>query len=266
MSALTLFLALSGCAAQPTVQLPVEVTRVVMQEVEVTREIVRVETQVVVVTATQEPAPPSVVPTIEPTATAAPTAIPEPTPVPEPTIAQPLADGEWVDGEIIRTVRIYDIPNEFEGKEVATAEPGIPVRVLYRGGQWYYVESARTSDAEPGWVYKDWLKIAPEDEARIQPFPRPLPVLVTRLTQTYRDGKDVWTGTVMNVGSQTAYDVQMEITLSGSVGTTETLNERRASFVDSRNLEPGQSSNFVVVTDWLGQSVYYSYKVLWTER
>lgn len=98
----TITMMLAACGAQPAAQAPVEVTRVVVQEV--TREVVRVETRVVVVTATPEP----VTPTPEPAAaTAAPTAVAlQPTTAPTPTAIRGLAPGEWVKGEIIRKIRI----------------------------------------------------------------------------------------------------------------------------------------------------------------
>jgi len=271
--ALALLLVLSGCAAQPVVQMPVEVTRVVQQEV--TREVVRVQTQVVVVTATPEPAPPTVAPKLEPTATSAPTvapeptAIPEPTAVPAPTAASPLEPGEAVPGQIVRTIRIFDIPNEFEGKEVISADPGSTIDVLYRGGQWYQVQGESTSgDSFTGWVYKDWIKIAPEDEARLGPNPDPLPVVVSKVNSTLgNDGRWYWSGTVMNIGSQTAYDVQVEIQLNGFVAGSETVNDRQSVFVKTRNLDPGQSATFMVSTKYAsGREVTYSSRVLWTER
>jgi len=271
--ALALLLVLSGCAAQPVVQMPVEVTRVVQQEV--TREVVRVQTQVVVVTATPESAPPTVAPKLEPTATSAPTvapeptAIPEPTAVPAPTAAPPLEPGEAVPGQIVRTIRIFDIPNEFEGKEVISADPGSTIDVLYRGGQWYQVQGESTSgDSFTGWVYKDWIKIAPEDEARLEPNPDPLPVVVSKVNSTLgNDGRWYWSGTVMNIGSQTAYDVQVEIQLNGFVAGSETVNDRQSVFVKTRNLDPGQSATFMVSTKYAsGREVTYSSRVLWTER
>jgi len=271
--ALALLLVLSGCAAQPVVQMPVEVTRVVQQEV--TREVVRVQTQVVVVTATPEPAPPTVAPKLEPTATSAPTvapeptAIPEPTAVPAPTAAPPLEPGEAVPGQIVRTIRIFDIPNEFEGNEVISADPGSTIDVLYRGGQWYQVQGESTSgDSFTGWVYKDWIKIAPEDEARLGPNPDALPVVVTKITQTVgNDGKKYWSGTVMNIGAKAAYDVKVEIQLNGYVAGSETVFDRQSTFVATRNLEPGQAAKFVVATNFTYRDeATYSHQALWTER
>lgn len=99
-------------------------------------------------------------------------------------------------GEIIRRIRIYDIPNEYEGREVTNADPGAMVRVLYRGGQWYQIEwETRRGATITGWVYKDWIRIAPEDEARLQPRPQALPVIVSKITQIVgRDGKKYWSG------------------------------------------------------------------------
>ncbi len=282
--ALALFLTLTGCSAQPAAQAPVEVTRVVKQEV--TREVVAVHTQVVVVTATPEPASPTLAATLEPTATSTPTAepeptaTPEPTAVPEPTVAEvptvvpdptavsALESGEWVPGEIIRKVRVYDIPNESAGHEVINASPGDSVRVIHRGGQWYQVQGESASgETVTGWVYKDWIKIAPGDEVRLQPNPAPLPVLVSKIAQSRSNGYEFWSGTVMNLGAKTAYDVQVEITIRGSVGSTETRAAQGVAFVATRNLEPGKSAKFRVQTEWIvSDSVYYDYKVLWTER
>ncbi len=261
----TITMMLAACGAQPAAQAPVEVTRVVVQEV--TREVVRVETRVVVVTATPEP----VTPTPEPAAaTAAPTAVAlQPTTAPTPTAIRGLAPGEWVKGEIIRKIRIYNIPNEYEGLEVINADPGTPVRVLYRGGQWYHIEGETTSGAMiDGWVYKDWIRIAPEDETRLRPHPQALPVIVSKITQTVgRDGKKYWSGTVMNIGAKTAYDVQVEISIRGQVGDTETLAARGTAFVTTRNLEPGQSAKFTVQTAWIAdRNVFYSHEVRWTEK
>ena len=107
-------MALAACGVQPAAQAPTEVTRVVVQEV--TREVVRVETRVVVVTATPEP----VTPTSEPTAAIEPTATPAPEPTAAPTAISALAPGEWVRGEIIRKIRIYDSPE----KRSTRASPG----------------------------------------------------------------------------------------------------------------------------------------------
>lgn len=135
--------ALTACSIQPAAQAPVEVTRVVVQEV--TREVVRVETRVVVVTATPEP----VTPTSEPTAVVEPAAT---APTVAPTAIRALAPGEWVRGEIIRKIRIYDIPNEYEGREVSNADPGTLVRVLHRGGQWYQIEGETTTGIPIIWM------------------------------------------------------------------------------------------------------------------
>ncbi|MCS6840228.1 MAG: hypothetical protein NZ699_03950 [Roseiflexus sp.] len=180
----TMIMTLAACGAQPAAQAPIEVTRVVVQEV--TREVVRVETRVVVVTATPEP----VAPTSEPTAATA-TVAPRSAMAPTPTALRALAPGEWVKGEIIRKIRIYDIPNEYEGREVTNAEPGTQVRVLYRGGQWYHIEG-ETAGGIPvnGWVYKDWIRIVPEDEARLQPHPQALPVIVSKITQFGRERRE----------------------------------------------------------------------------
>ncbi len=270
---LALLLTLAGCGAPPAAQSPVEVTRVVQQEV--TREVVAVHTQVVIVTATPEPASPTAVATLEPTATEAPTAAPEPTAteaptaVPEPTAVPLLPEGETVPGRIMRTIRVLDIPNEAEGKMVINAVPGNTVDILYRGGQWYQVQGKSDSgDTVTGWVYKDWIKIAPEDEVRLQPNPAPLPVLITKITQTIgNDGRDYWSGSVMNIGAKTAYDVQMEIQLTGYAGGSQTVADRQSAFVKTRNLEPGQSAKFVVVTRLYSHNdAHYTYKVLWTER
>ncbi len=256
-------MALAACGVQPAAQAPTEVTRVVVQEV--TREVVRVETRVVVVTATPEP----VTPTSEPTAALEPTVMPAPEPTAAPTAISALAPGEWVRGEIIRKIRIYDIPNEYEGREVTNADPGARVRVLHRGGQWYQIEG-ETSIGVPinGWVYKDWIRIAPEDEARLQPYPRALPVIVSKITQMVgRDGKEYWSGVVMNIGAKTAYDVQVEISIRGQVGDTETLAARGTAFAATRNLEPGQSAKFTVQTALVTDpNVFYSHEVRWTER
>ncbi|NNJ09172.1 hypothetical protein EKD04_002395 [Chloroflexales bacterium ZM16-3] len=272
--ALALTLVLSGCAAAaPTIQMPVEVTRVV--QMEVTREVMAVQTQIVVVTATSERALPTTVPTREPTVVSAPTAmpeptaIPEPTAVPEPTAAPPLPEGESVPGQIMRTIRIFDIPNEFEGREVISADPGVTIDVLYRGGQWYQVQGeSKSGNSFTGWVYKDWMSIAPEDAARLQPYPDALPVVVTKITQTVgNDGYKYWTGSIMNIGAKTAYDVQMEISLNGQIGDTETRVDRGTAFVATRNLEPGQAAKFTVRTAWVRTGdAYYDYQVLWTAR
>lgn len=58
---------LSACGVLPVTQTPVEVTRVVVVVQEVTREVIRVETRMVVATATPEP----LSPTLESTTTAA---------------------------------------------------------------------------------------------------------------------------------------------------------------------------------------------------
>lgn len=262
----TVMMTLAACGVQPAAQAPVEVTRVVVQEV--TREVVRVETRVVVVTATPEPVTPTPEPaaaTVPPTAAAA----PQTTTAPTPTAIRALAPGEWVKGEIIRKIRIYDIPNEYEGREVTNAEPGTRVRVLYRGGQWYHIEG-ETSLGIPvnGWVYKDWIRIAPEDEARLQPHPQALPVIVSKITQTVgRDGKKYWSGVVMNIGAKTAYDVAVEISIRSQVGDTETLAARGTAFVATRHLEPGQSARFTVQTAWIvNPNVFYSHEVRWTEK
>lgn len=267
--ALAMLVVLSGCTAPSVANVPVEVTRVVKQEV--TREVVRVQTQVVVVTATPEEA--ESVAFVEPTNTQEPTSEPTTQPVPtvaaEPTSAPALAVGEYVPGKILRTIRVYDIPNEHEGKEVINADPGITVHVLYRGGQWYQIEAVSTGgETVTGWVYHDWISIAPADEARLQPNPDPLPVVVSKITQTVgNDGKKYWTGTVMNVGAKRASDVQVEISLNGQVGDTATRADRGTAFVATRNLEPGQASKFTVQTDWVrGDNVYYDFRVLWTAQ
>ncbi|MGC9038710.1 MAG: hypothetical protein ACP5MJ_04310 [Roseiflexus sp.] len=218
-------------------------------------------------TATPEP----VTPTPElAAATAAPTAVAlQPTTAPTPTAIRALAPGEWVKGEIIRKTRIYDIPNEHEGREVINAEPGTLVRVLYRGGQWYHIGGETTGGKIiDGWVYKDWIRIAPEDEARLQSHPQVLPVIVSKITQTVgRDGKKYWAGTVMNIGAKTAYDAAVEISIRSQVGDTETLADRGTAFVTKRNLEPGQSARFTVQTAWItDRNVFYSHEVRWTEK
>ena len=167
----------------------------------------------------------------------------------------------------MRTIRVLDVPNEAEGKEVISADPGTTVDVLYRGGQWYQVQGKLAGETVKGWVYKDWIKIAPEDEVRLQTNPAPLPVLVSKIAQSRSNGYEYWSGTVMNVGAKTAYDVQVEITIRGSVGDTETRAAQGVAFVATRNLDPGKSAKFTVQTKWVpSDGVYYDYKVLWTER
>jgi len=169
----------------------------------------------------------------------------------------------------MRTIRILDIPNEAEGQEVTTAEPGVTVEVLYRGGQWYQIQGESASgETVTGWVYKDWIKIAPEDEVRLQPNPNPLPVIVSKITQKLgNDGKKYWSGTVMNIGMQTAYDVQVEITLNGFVAGSKTIFDRQSAPVATRNLKPGQSAKFVVTTAFAYRSeATYSYGVHWTAQ
>lgn len=278
--ALPLIMILTACgAAQPVAQV-VEVTRVV------TRVVPQIATKIVIVTATPKlsdvtgaltgASEPTAVaePVPEPTAApeppvAQPTSVPEPTVV-EPTAApEPLAQGDTVPGTIIRTIRVFDIPNEFEGIEVITAKPGDIAQILYRGSQWYQIQGVSTTGEEfKGWVYRDWITIAPEDAARIQAYPEALPVIVTKITQTVgNDGKKYWTGKVMNIGAKPAGDVQVEISLNGQVGDTETRADRGQAFATVRNLDPGQVSTFKVQTAWVqGDNVFYSYKVLWTAR
>ena len=172
-------------------------------------------------------------------------------------------------GEIIQKIGIYDIPNESEGHEVINASPGTSVRVLHRGGQWYQVEGKATDGtAVQGWVYKDWIRIAPEDEVRIQPNPSPLPVITSKITQSVgSDGKKYWSGTVMNIGTKIAYDVQVEITINGYVTGSQTIVDRQSAFVATHTMDPGQSAEFVVTTvSDNGNDAGYSYDVRWTEQ
>jgi hypothetical protein len=102
----------------------------------------------------------------------------------------------------------------------------------------------------------------------VQQYPDPLPVVVTKIKQTIgNDGKKYWTGKVMNIGAKAAYDVQVEISLNGQIGDTETRADRGESFVSTRNLEPNQEATFNVQTAWFpGNEVFYDYRVLWTAR
>lgn len=156
-----------------------------------------------------------------------------------------------------------------QGRLAALTPHHILFTNLSRGGQWYQIEGETSAgETVTGWVYKDWINIAPEDEIRLQPNPEPLPVVVSEITTTIGDDwKQYWSGTVMNIGSKTAYDVQVEISLNGQVGDTETLADRGTAYVVSRNLEPGQAAKFTVQTSWVrDENVFYSYEVRWTER
>jgi hypothetical protein len=281
--AFPLIVILAACGtAQPVAQAPAEVTRVITQ----------IATRIVVVTATPQPTEPTAAPTNAPEPTAAkptsapeptvvaPTRAPEPTAVPKPTVEptaaapeptsapEPLAAGETVPGKIVRTITVFDIPNEVEGKHVISAKPGDIVDVLYRGSQWYQIQAVSTADEKiTGWVYRDWLSIAPEDAARVQTYPDALPVIVTKIRWSTSNGYEYWSGTVMNVGAKPASDVQVEISINGQVGDTETRAAHGTAFVAAHNLEAGQASKFTVRTNWVSSDgVFYSHKVLWTAR
>jgi hypothetical protein len=52
-----------------------------------------------------------------------------------------------------------------------------------------------TADEEgEGWVYRDWISIAPEDAARVQTYPDALPVIITKITQSRSNGYEYWGG------------------------------------------------------------------------
>lgn len=252
------------------------------QPVEVTREVVRIETRVVevtrlvetvvevVVTATPEPATatlqptPIPEPTVAPTATPVPTSTPVPTPVPTPTF-----DPDNALGTIIRTIRVYEGPDEHNYPVVIQANPGTEVRVLYRGGQWYQVEGVSKSfDMVEGWVYRDWIDIPPDVDKHIQTYPHAFPVLVGKIEQTvdFDTMTRIWTGKVYNIGAKQARDVQVEISLTGQAAGVQTQADRQTAFVQGRSIEPGKVASFRVETALLSadESVYDA-EVLWSE-
>jgi hypothetical protein len=208
--AFALILVLSGCAAAaPTIKVPVEVTRVV--QLEVTREVVAVQTHVVVVTATPESAPPTAAPTLEPIATSTPTAMPEPTTVPEPTVAPteslpptvvpteapPVPDGPYAT--VFNGGNVRSQPH-VRGSVLDQIHAGEYVQLKLHSvdGKWYRIVNARDV---AGWVSASLLSVAPEMAAQVvPPAYRTLDVReLVKNPDRYKGTFIKMTGTVFNI-------------------------------------------------------------------
>lgn len=187
-------LLIAGCGAAPAPAARVAVPPTAAARI-VTREVTRVVqvTREVVVTAT--PLPATATPA-EPTATLAPTGAPTATPDPR------------IQAQTTRATPLYDLPDA-QYNELAQLAAGATVTVLYRGAQWYQVET----NGVTGWLYRDWLAIPADRVESVAIYPDAQPVLVGKVVQEFLGEYVVFKGRVLNIGLAPAQFVKIDIEL-----------------------------------------------------